>query len=187
MNRYEKYLNLKNTFERVLGVGAWEELKESNSISTWRKWTKKLFAAIKLSIDETVKFADQQWRAEVYSTLERGEENLKKTRQIDEVIATIASVFIELSFWQIGFMPDHRGVGRKVKLNRSSWRLDCDRTLIYLQSEKQLHTQTVRRLQKSLGASEASALEYKYRRSKSNLNFHEWLNNESDSLSEHLP
>lgn len=175
MNNNGKYVDVKSVFESLFGYQAWAELKESNSVSTWKKWTEKLFSAIALSVDETVTHFDKEWRSEITSVLKEGRACLKLTSEIDEVISVMASVFIRLSFWQIGFMPNRKLMQRKIRLTRSDWNLGSERTVIYYQSAEQKHAQALRKLKKKIGVTEALGLEAKYRRSKSCLRFDEWL------------
>jgi len=86
MNEYSKYLSLKSSIENLLGTEAWYALKESESVSTWRKYLGKVLKALRVSIHETVQICDDDWLSEVDALVEQGLGSLKRQRSIDELI-----------------------------------------------------------------------------------------------------
>ena len=175
MNRIDKYVDLKFTIESLLGTDAWRGLKESDSLATWKRWIKKLFRSIELAIEETVIYVDEEWQWEIKTVLHEGRESLKDAKEIDEIISVVASVFIKLSFWQLGFMPQRGSAGRTTRLSKAEWNLSFERTVVYAQSTSQKNALFVRKLQRSIGVPEALNLEAEYRRAGTNLCLKDWL------------
>jgi len=64
---------LKSAIEQLLGSNAWYELKETTSLTPWRKNVLKLLKAIRISIEESVEIRDQGWFEAVIENLARGE------------------------------------------------------------------------------------------------------------------
>lgn len=58
---YDKYIFLKSTMESLWGSEAWSELKETDSVSTWRRYVVKTIKAIGVSIHTNVEICDQEW------------------------------------------------------------------------------------------------------------------------------
>lgn len=175
MNRNDKYVDLKFTIESLLGTDAWRGLKESNSLVTWKKWINKLFRSIEMAIGETVTYVDEDWKSEINAVLQDGRESLKESKEIDEIISVVACVFIKLSFWQLGLMPERRGSERNIRLNKADWDLSLERTVVYAQSAPQKHTLVLRKLRRDLGHSKAMALEAEYKRARASLSLEDWL------------
>ena len=118
MNKYEKYIPVKSAIERLFGREAWYALKESNSIPTWKKYTKKTLDALKLSIHETVKHFDDVWLCEIDNEIKEGVESIKCSKTIDEIIASLAGALINVSFLQARFMSHREGLDQKNTLKK---------------------------------------------------------------------
>ena len=67
-----QYHALKTTIEQLLGNKAWLDLKECTSVKTWRSYVLKLFAAVRISIEQSIEIRDEGWVAEVHENLDRG-------------------------------------------------------------------------------------------------------------------
>lgn len=136
MNRYEKYIGLKMAIESLFGRKSWYDLKESNHLPTWRKYSINLLKSIKISIDETIEIFDDDWKNDINREINHGIKILKSNKNIDDFIATIASTLIKISFLQIGFMPC-RYSSENVSLRKENWKLDVHRSVNYTQTKKQ--------------------------------------------------
>ena len=137
MNEYSKYLPVKSAIESLFGKKAWYALKESNSIPDWRKYTEKTLKAIQLSIHESVKHFDSDWRDEIDNEIKRGIDSIKLSKSIDEIIASLAGALINISFLQVGYMPQRKGSSHNITLRKENWDLSHHRSVIYLQSQEQ--------------------------------------------------
>ncbi len=174
MNEYSKYIFLKSAVEDLFGSRAWYDLKESKSISVWRRYIEKTLKAIMLSIHTSVKYYDSDWIDEVDETIERGIDSLKKLKTIDELIAVLAGTLINISFLQIGLMPSRKGSDKKVTLRKSNWDLTRFRTVIYLQSSEQLESLFWSKQQKIIGSQNQIELYDKFRKTNSRLSYSNW-------------
>lgn len=132
-----------------------------------------------MAIGETVIYVDEEWKREIHAVLEDGRDGLKDAKEIDEIISTVASTFIQLSFWQLGFMPQRGGGERKMRLSKAAWDLSFERTVVYAQSIPQKDSLTIRKLQKNIGVGETRALEAEYRRAGTSLCLEDWLKERS--------
>lgn len=121
----------------MFGEEAWYDLKESNHLPTWRKYAVKVLKAVKLAITDTVEICDQKWVDKVCSCLDRGIDLVNKMDEIDEIISVLAATMIEVSFWQVGFMPKHNGKEVKSPLRKGAWKLNRYRSVVYLQNKEQ--------------------------------------------------
>lgn len=173
MKSYDKYLSLKSKFEDLFGTTAWYSLKESTSVSEWKKYSIKSLKALKVSIEQSVKHYDSEWIGEVEDNINNGIEHIKSKNTIDEVIASLAATLLGLSFLQIGFSPKRSGTN-DVSLRKDNWKLDMFRSAAYLQSIEQKESMFKHNQQKEIGAQKQRDLLYKYKRARSGLSFSEW-------------
>lgn len=169
----DKNIFLKGTIESLFGKEAWDDLKESGCLSTWKRNTKKTFKAVRISIEQTVHHYDKEWLDAIKNTINEGGERVRICKSVDEVIAVLAGTFINLSFLQIGFMPQRRGE-KKISLRKSEWELSDFRSVIYLQSVKQREACFWHVQQKEMGVKTQRELRDKYRVSKTPLSYMEW-------------
>ena len=174
MNEYSKYFSLKSSIENLLGTEAWYALKESDSISTWRKFLSKALKALMVSINETVQICDDGWLTEVNRCIDKGLEDLKKRSSIDELISCLAATLLDVSFLQTGFLPKRKGKVDSVSLRKENWRHDVHRQVVYLQTPKQRESLFWSKQQKKLGFQAQMERYGQYRRSKSKLPYSEW-------------
>jgi hypothetical protein len=139
-----QYYPIKSLFERILGKSSFKNVKDGAQLSIWKKESQKLIKAIKISIDATVEISDQEWKREINDLLQVGSERIMSVKSIDELHASLAATLGELAFLQIGFVPRGHINVECVPLITKNWRLDCVRTVQYVQSTNQ------RKLQVSL-------------------------------------
>jgi hypothetical protein len=183
MNRYSKYLPVKSAIENLFGEKAWYALKESNSISTWKKYIVKTLKAVQLSIHETVKHCNKEWLSEIDEKIEKGLTQAKECREIDDLIAVLAGTLINVSFLQIGFMPHRSGSSRNFTLRKEHWNLGRYRNVVYLQSQEQREVLFWGKQLRNLGFKEQIKLHDEYRASGSNLPYSEWCKNKVEPKS----
>jgi len=174
MNEYSKYLSLKSSIENLLGRDAWYALKESESISTWKKYLGKALKALRVSIHETVQICDDDWRSEVDCQIDEGLEDLSQSKSIDELISCLAATLLNVSFLQTGLLPRRKGSLNSVSLRKEKWKHDIYRQVVYLQTPKQRESLFLSKQQKMIGVQPQMELFREYRRSGSKLPYSEW-------------
>ena len=174
MNKYERYIPLKFMIESILGSDAWYALKDSNHLPTWKKQLIKVIEANHLSIQASVEVYDKDWAAEISQAVESGIEAVKRSKDIEEAIASIAATFINISFLQVGLMPGRQGSSNKVSLKKENWNLSRFRTVMYVQSSEQKEQQFYSKQQKEIGFQKQLDLLAAHKRSKSKLPYSEW-------------
>jgi hypothetical protein len=174
VNAYTKYLPLKSALEDIFGCDAWYALKESNHLGTWRKYAKRTLRAVELSIKDSVEIYDDEWMEEISSRLHKGIDQLKLANAIDEVVGVLAGTMIEVSFIQLGHMPQRKGKQGPYPLRKGEWRLSGFRSVAYFQTRAQKEDRFLSAQGRSIGIDEQFDLMAEYRRSKSNLAYSEW-------------
>ena len=177
MNQYSKYLILKSAMENIFGPDAWYALKESNHVPTWRKYAEKMLKAIEFSIKDTVEIYDDEWIFEIEKSIQRGLENLKGKNAIDEIIAVLAGVLINVSFLQIGHMPRRSGKATKYSLRKGKWKFNSYRSVVYLQSKEQKENLFIDKQRIAIGFEKQQDLRGEHYRSQSKLPYSEWCEN----------
>ena len=174
MNEYQKYIVLKSAIEDLFGSDAWYALKESNSISVWRKYITKTLKAIQLSLLETVKVYDRDWLSNIDHDIDRGITLVKSITEIDELIAVLAGILIRVSFQQVGMMPSRKGSREKFPLRKGSWELSEYRSVQYVQCEEQRERMFWSKQQREIGFQKQMDLWSEYRKSGSKHSFSDW-------------
>jgi hypothetical protein len=174
MTKYSKYLSLKSSIENLFGTQAWYDLKESDSVSIWRKYITKTLKALRISIHETVEICDKKWISDADRYIDDGLNILKGLNTIDELISCLAATALNLSFLQTGFMPSRRGEERSISLRKKNWRHNHYRQVVYLQVPKQRENLFWGEQQRKLGFQEQMKLYEQYRRSDSKIPYSEW-------------
>ena len=164
---------LKSAIEQLLGRDAWYELKETTSLAPWRKTILKLLKAIRISIDASVEVRDQAWTDAVNENLTRGEEGVKVSKDIDELLSCFEATLLRQVFLQIGALPNRKG-GPGVSLSRENWRLNGQRSVQYVQSRTQLESAFWSEQQSRIGFERQMELRNEHRRSRSPLPYSEW-------------
>lgn len=164
---------LKSAIEQLLGQDAWYELKETTSITPWRKNVLKLLKAICISIDASVEVRDEAWMDAVNENLARGKEGVKASTDIDELLSCFEATLLRQVFLQIGAVPNRKGRPR-VSLSKENWRLNGQRSVQYVQSRTQLESAFSSEQQSRIGFERQMELRNEHRRSKSPLPYSEW-------------
>jgi hypothetical protein len=164
---------LKFTLERLFGTNTWYELKESTSVTKWRKHLLRAIGAIRVAFFETVKVRDDKLAQAVTENLARGEQALKTARTLEDLLAAFSSTLTEQVFIQLGTVPRRRP-GSDVTLNPKFWQLDGFRSVQYVQTKEQLEAVFWSEQQRELGVSAQSSLYAKYAASTSELSYSQW-------------
>lgn len=178
-NEYTKNLVLKSALETIFGSKAWYDLKESNHVPTWRKYCIKTLQSIELAIDATVEIADDDWRKEAKKLIADGISRLDTSKEIDEIISTLAGTLIRVSFHQIGVVPNHKGSPKPPMLKKELWQLNSFRSVVYLQNQSQREQLFLTKQRKEIGFDAQLDLLSEHRLSKSKLPFSEWCKSEN--------
>lgn len=179
MNEYTRYLGLKSILEDVLGSDAWYALKESNSLSTWKKYLIKAVKSIHLTIKSTVEVYDQDWLDQISEIVIDGEDSIKRASDIEEAISALAETFIRISFLQTGFMPYRKGVVKNHPLRKDLWKFNQFRTVIYTQNDEQKIRLYRHKLRIKIGSQSEIELWNEYLRSHSSKKYQEWIDEKS--------
>lgn len=166
-------LAIKNALEEVLGRETWYELKESTSLTPWRKSTLKALKAIRLSILATISIRDDEWMKSIEENLIRGENGIRSSKDIDELLAHFEATLLRQVFLQIGLNVNFQGQPG-LSLRKDNWKLDSMRSVQYVQSTQQIETAFWRDQQQRIGFRKQIELHEEYRQSKSRLPFSSW-------------
>ena len=166
------FFALKKVIEQLLGRDAWYELKETTSVSVWRHYLKRTILALEIAIENTV-HADELWHQEASELLKACEESLRSAKTFDHLGSSFTATLLQLTFLQIGQIPENYKQ-KKVSLNKSNWKLDSYRTVIYAQKPTQ-HAQLFWiKQQRQIGFNAQRDLYDEHRRSGSLLSFEDW-------------
>jgi len=168
-----QYVAIKTVSEQLLGRKAWYDLKECTSMVVWKKYVIKLLRAVKLAVQETVHVRDDAWFGELSDFVERGLEDTRKSKSIDELFSRLAAALLRISFLQVGVFPD-RSKSQEVPLRRDHWRLSAFRSVQYVQSLGQLEGRFWSEQQRKLGAQNQMAVWERYRLSKNKIPYSKW-------------
>ena len=164
---------IKLAIEEVLGREAWYELKETTSVTPWRKNLLKVLKAIRLSIDATVEIKDKPWSDAVEANLKEGEQDLKSSKDIDELLSSFEATLLKQVFLQLGMLPKRAG-RPGVALRKENWRLNGHRSVQYVQSQAQLEAIFWGEQQRLIGVEKQMELHNEHRWSKSPLSYSAW-------------
>lgn len=175
---YSQNFALKNAIEDILGNQAWYALKETHSVTTWRHYAIKLIDAIEISIEESIEIKDEAWLSQIKENLEHGRKLVRTAKTIEEVISNLSVTLLRQVFLQIGNFPKRKNE-KLVSLKRENWRLNSYRSVLYIQSPKQVEKLFWDQQQKELGGEKQIELFGKFKRSKSKLPFSVWCNSDN--------
>jgi hypothetical protein len=170
---------LKQAIEELLGREAWYDLKETTSEAKWRKYLLKLLKAVRISVHESIDVRDKAWIDAVDENLSRGEETLKSSKDIDDLLSSFTATLLRQVFLQIGMRPT-RSDAQKVSLSKENWKLNSHRSVQYVQSKVQLEAVFWSEQQKKIGFQKQMALHDEHRQSKSELPYSEWCRQRKD-------
>ncbi len=164
---------IKVALEEILGREAWYELKESTSLIPWRQNVLKAFKAIRISIAATISIRDEDWAKEIEENLDRGEEGVRCSKDIDELLSHFEATLLRQVFLQIGFAPNFQGKTGQ-PLRKENWKLDAVRTVQYIQSPQQIEAKFWSDQQRRIGPQKQMALRDEYRLSNRKIPYSLW-------------
>ena len=164
---------LKTALEQLLGREAWYDLKETTSLTPWRKYVLKTLKAIRVTTRETVQVRDDAWAKAVEENLTRGEKAVAQCKDIDNLLSTFTATLMRQIFLQLGSCPDRRTKDR-VTLTKENWRMNGLRSVQYIQSQEQLERVFWSEQQDQIGFEAQMKLHNEHRGSKSELPYSEW-------------
>lgn len=131
-----QFYPMKAVVEQTLGKCAYLKLKETATLSDWKREMKKLISAIELSINETVKIADEDFFAEVKQIIDTGHSYIQGAKDIADLFSYLSATLTRLVFLQIGYVPNRCHL-KSVPLIKRNWVLSGVRSVQYVQSEEQ--------------------------------------------------
>lgn len=166
------FIALKMVIEQLFGKSAWYELKETTSVTVWRRYLRQTIRALEIAIEETV-HADESWHEEASELLKKCEESLRSARTFDHLVSSFTATLLRLTFLQLGQIPAC-SKKEKVSLRRSNWKLDGYRTVIYAQKPTQRAQLFWSKQQRQIGFNAQMDLYYEHRRSGSPLSYEDW-------------
>ena len=164
---------LKFTLERLFGAQVWYELKESTSVTAWRKHTRRALRAIHVAFHQTVRVRDDALALAVDENLEKGDLALKTAKTLEDLLASFSATLTEQVFIQLGTVPRRRP-DSSANLAPKFWQLDGYRTVQYVQSCEQLEAVFWAEQQRRLGVSKQSTVYAKFQASGSELKYSQW-------------
>ena len=141
-----QFYGMKAVLEQVLGHPVYLRLKETATMTDWRKQTDRLLDAIALAITSTVVVAYQEWRGDIAAAIRRGQEAINRSDTISELFAALSVALTRIVFIQIGRMPsqyvfDRAQFGRRLRrtapLTAEFWTLNQYRSVQYVQTAAQ--------------------------------------------------
>ena len=129
---------LKHLFESLFGRNAWLEIKHSTDLRQWKKYSTRVLSALEGSAKATVQVADKEWFGQFASTIEHGKNRVNSSKDFEQLFASLAASLGEISFLQLGMMP-MRSTQKNITVRHpSNWKLDCYRSVQYVQNAEQL-------------------------------------------------
>ena len=136
-----QYYAMKSLFERILGTASFRRVKDYAPLSVWKVESAKLLKAVSVSATATVRVADAEWFEEFSRLIERGKSRIQASKSIDELFASLCATLGELSFLQLGLVPQAHRMVERIPLIVQNWKLDSFRTVQYVQTPQQRKAQ----------------------------------------------
>ena len=164
---------LKFTLERLFGAQVWYELKESTSVTAWRKNLRRTLRAMHVAFHQTVRVRDDALALAVDENLAKGDLDLKTAKTLEDLLASFSATLTEQVFIQLGTVP-HRRPHSSATLAPKFWQLDGYRTVQYVQSCEQLEAVFWAEQQRRLGVGKQSSIYAKFEASGSELKYSQW-------------
>ena len=145
--RYDmsQFSSMKDVLEQLFGNPTYMRLKETASLSDWKKSTSQLLRAIELSIKATVTVADDDWRDAIADEIQLGLKLLQSVQHMDDLFCVLSATLTTIVFTQIGAMPKYRFTRKTVPLTERFWILNRYRTVQYVQTATQKEASTQQR------------------------------------------
>ena len=171
---------VKSAIEEILGEDAWYEIKETTSITPWRRNTLKVLKVLRISIAATVLIRDEAWAEQVESNLSRGEADIRASKDIDELLSSFEATLVRQAFLQVGLGVNHKG-RPCASFRKENWTLDVHRTVMYVQTPAQVERKFWSEQQQRIGFQAQIDLRGEHRRSKSKLPYSVWCRQRENS------
>ena len=128
---------LKSLIERLFGNRAWLDIKHSSDLRRWKKYSNRILAAIEYSAKASIEIVDDEWFEELEKIIVHGKNRIKSAKDTEQLFAALSASLAEISFFQIGRMPDHTMQKHVTLRHPSNWKLNAFRSVQYVQSPKQ--------------------------------------------------
>jgi len=134
---------LKALIEKLFGNRAWLEIKHSTSLANWKKYSIRILSAIETSAKATIEVADNTWFEELSELIEHGKTRIKTAKNTEQLFANLSASLAEVSFLQIGQVPNHSRFNQTTLRHPCNWKLNSFRSVQYIQSRKQAEASNV--------------------------------------------
>ncbi|MBI4792933.1 MAG: hypothetical protein HY789_09480 [Deltaproteobacteria bacterium] len=128
---------LKALVEKLFGNRAWLEIKHATSLPRWKKYAERILSAIETSAKATIEIADNEWFEELSKLINHGKTRIKTSKNTEQLFANLSASLAEVSFFQIGQVPDHSRFKQTTLRHPGNWKLDSFRSVQYVQNCKQ--------------------------------------------------
>jgi hypothetical protein len=128
---------LKALFERILGRASFMRVKEYAPLSAWKSESSRFLKALNTAMRTTVLVADKTWRDQVNELIEMGKSRVARAESVSELHAGLAATLGELSFLQLGYVPDNTAASKTIPVNSIYWDMSAHRSVQYVQSDQQ--------------------------------------------------
>lgn len=148
---------MKSLVERLFGRKAWLEVKHSTSISVWKKYSKRILAAIGTAARATVEIVDSEWHKELDSIIKLGNGRLDHAKDTEAVFSALAGTLGLISFHQLGRIPSNSTRKQVTLRHPSNWKLNQYRSVQYVQNQEQAQTKETHNKSKQSDAQKARA------------------------------
>ena len=132
---------LKSLIERLFGNRAWLDIKHSTDLRRWKKYSTRILAAIECSAKASIEIVDDEWFEGLAKIIEHGKKRIKSAKDTEQLFATLSASLAEISFFQIGAIPNHRMQQQVTLRHPGNWKLNAFRCVQYVQSSKQSENQ----------------------------------------------
>lgn len=121
----------------MFGKRAWLEIKHATDLKVWKKYSVRTLSAIECSARATVQIADDEWFDELASIIKHGKERIKSAKDTEQLLAALSASLAEISFFQLGAIPDHVRSQQVTLRHPGNWKLSSFRSVQYVQSAEQ--------------------------------------------------
>lgn len=132
----ERFYALKSMFEKIWGKDTYRELKHCSDLKVWKRYCERTLKVTEIAASDTVRIADDDWFSGLSEIIQHGISGVKTAKSFDDLFQYFAATYAEVSFHQLGFMPNVYPEMRS-QLRKGAWRLDRYRSAQYVQSADQ--------------------------------------------------
>jgi hypothetical protein len=145
--------NYSILIQDLFGEKPYGEVKNGQSPKELKKYLLKIIKAFGKSISLNIDFADLDHKSTIFDLLECYESQIKLSKTFGELDQTFISLQSNLIFLLIGKMPSNWRE-KTVRMIDSNWRLNKERTIIYIQNDEQKKNVIFEKLNSGLYAEE---------------------------------